>query len=286
MTTARRLSTRPAALYTRARPRLRLGGTTCHVPRPQQTAEILSRLADAVPPDAAVTEVAIGPLWTVVATTAGAGMSSTFSWHPTHRQGAAAVRRAGALVGTSAREVIRDAQQGTPLEASLALAALGAALPRCDAAGRSNGNAGDLLCEAGRDRVVAVIGHFPFVERLRPLCRRLDVFELPGRMQPGDLPSSEIEAVVPAAEVVAITATTLLTRSLATVLAACSASALTVMLGPSTPLSPILWSCGIDVLCGVEVTDATTAMRCAAEGANLRQMDGLEKVVFRRPPQL
>ncbi len=254
------------------------------MPNPPQTAAILSRLAEAVPAGATVTGVCVGPLWTVVATTAGAGVSSTFSWYPSHTRGTPAVRRAGDLAGTPVRSVIEGGRDGTPLEASLALAALGASLPRCDAEHREHANAADILCAAGRDRVVAVIGHFPFVDRLRPLCRRLDVFELPGRMQPGDLPSSEIDAVVPEADVVAITATTLLTRSLERVLAACRASALTLMLGPTTPLSPILWQCGIDVLCGVEVVDAAAAMRTAGEGANLRQMEGLDKVVFRRPP--
>ena len=190
------------------------------------------------------------------------------------------VAAAGALAGRRVHELVATALEGSPLEMAVAMAAVNASLPPTDNP-RTTENAVEVLAAASRSRRLAVIGHFPFVDRLRATAE-VEVFELDGRLRPGDLPSADLEKRLVIADVVAITATTLLNHSLENILGWCRPDALRVMLGPTTPLHPAMWEWGLDVLSGVEVHDPTAALRCAAEGATLRQMAGLTKVTWRR----
>lgn len=241
---------------------------------------VLRSLVDEVPPDVRVREVRIGPMWTVAVTDVGAGLASTFAWACDDRP-RPLVAAAGTLAGRPVHELVASALEGSPLEMAVAMAAVNASLPRIDHP-RTTENAVEVLTAASRGRRLAVIGHFPFVDRLRAMAE-VDVFELAGRLRPGDLPSAELEKRLVIADVVAITATTLLNHSLENILGWCRPDALRVMLGPTTPLHPAMWTWGLDVLSGVEVHDAAAALRCAAEGATLRQMGGLTKVTWRRP---
>jgi len=44
------------------------------------------------------------------------------------------------------------------------------------------------------------------------------------------------------------------------------------VLGPSTPLSPVLFDYGVDLLCGSIVTDIEPVLRAVRQGANFRQV--------------
>ncbi len=73
-------------------------------------------------------------------------------------------------VGRSALDLARLAYSQSSLEASVGLAAINSLL-EVDEARCLDVNAGDLLIERGRAKNVALIGHFPFVPRLRQAAR-------------------------------------------------------------------------------------------------------------------
>jgi uncharacterized protein (DUF4213/DUF364 family) len=52
--------------------------------------------------------------------------------------------------------------------------------------------------------------------------------------------------------------------------------AFVVMIGPTTPLSPLLFDYGIDALCGSKVTDEDKVIRCISEGATFKQISGVK----------
>ena len=54
-----------------------------------------------------------------------------------------------------------------------------------------------------------------------------------------------------------------------------------MLLGPSTPLSPVLFEKGVDLLCGTIITDPTAAMLAISQGASSHQLhvDGITKLV-------
>jgi len=92
----------------------------------------------------------------------------------------------------------------------------------------------------------------------------------------------EIETLLPQAEVVAITSTTLINHTLGGILDLISPHAYRMMLGPSTPLSTVLFDYGFDGISGSIVTDRDRVLSCIGQGANFRQVKGVRKVTLRR----
>jgi hypothetical protein len=57
---------------------------------------------------------------------------------------------------------------------------------------------------------------------------------------------------------------------------------LIVVLGPTTPLSPVLFDYGADVISGTRVIDPELALRSASEGATFRQIQGIRLLTMAR----
>ena len=130
--------------------------------------------------------------------------------------------------------------------------------------------------------MAAIIGHFPFVDALRQSCRELWVFERGQGRRPGDLGPENVAEVLPHAEVVAISATTLINHTLEDILPFIRPGAFTMMLGPSTPLAPCLLELGFDVLCGTIVEDPEPVLRAVEQGAVTSQIGGVRRVCLWR----
>ena len=76
-------------------------------------------------------------------------------------------------------------------------------------------------------------------------------------------------------DVVAISATTLINHTLEGLLSYCKKNAFKVMLGPTTPMSDVMFDYGIDVISGAKVIDTKMVLRCIGEGATFRQVQGV-----------
>lgn len=155
-------------------------------------------------------------------------------------------------------------------KACLAVAAAGALLPGSDAVERK---AQELILARGVGKHVAVVGHFPFVERMGPAFASFSVLELSPR--PGDLPASEAARVLPMAQVVAVTASALVNGTLGGVLDACAPDAFVVLAGPSAPFAACLFDFGIDAVAGCLVKDAGAVMAGVADGHPFRRLTGV-----------
>jgi len=136
----------------------------------------------------------------------------------------------------------------------------------------------EVILRHGRRKNVAVIGHFPFVDRVGSEVRNLWVFE--NHPRPGDLPAEAAEALLPQADVVAITATTLLNGTCAGLLGHIPRESFTIMLGPSTPFAPCLFDWGIDALAGSRVADNSLLTSSMIKGVPRRQLEGIEPLVW------
>jgi hypothetical protein len=118
------------------------------------------------------------------------------------------------------------------------------------------------LLEELRGKRVAVIGHFYDMERVAAVC---DLSILERKPQKGDWPDPACEYILPEQEVVIITATTLINKTLPRLLQL-SRKARVVIAGPSTPLTPILLDHGIDLLGGLIVENTDNVWKTVGEG--------------------
>ena len=95
----------------------------------------------------------------------------------------------------------------------------------------------------------------------------------------GDLPAGAAEEILPQAEVVGITGTSFINHT-ADNLLDLSRNSFVIMLGPTTPLSSVLFDYGVDVLAGVKVIESGKTIRFISEGAIFSQVEGLKLVTL------
>jgi hypothetical protein len=163
------------------------------------------------------------------------------------------------------------------LEAAIGMAALNSLL-EVDLHSCTELNAAEIILRKGEGKNVAVIGHFPFLPRVRDQAKALWVIEK--NPSAGDFNETEADRLIPGADVVAITGTSLTNHTLESLLALCSREAYIVMLGDTVPLSPVLFDYGVDALSGTRVVDADLALRCVSQGATFRQIQGTRRLTL------
>lgn len=226
-------------------------------------------------------DVRIGPFWTVCRTSVGTGVASTLAGEARPHEGLP-VAAAGRLHLQTPLELIELIRSSSTTESAVGLAAINALL------GRPEGHVTQekalaLLSERGRGKKVAMIGRFPFAEMLRSTCGELVVFERNHRLGAGVVSSDAIPELMPQAEVVAITATTLINGTLQEIMRHISDDAWVMMLGPSTPMTTCLFDRGFDVLCGTLVVDPDVVLNAASQGGTTKQITGVERLSVWHP---
>lgn len=217
-----------------------------------------------------IKEVRCCAFWTAV-TTHHTGLSTTYraleEETDVHQSG---VRDVGSLTQKKALELAEFARSDNTLEASIGMATINSLIDvdedRC-----VDLNAYDVLADKGGNRNIAVVGHFPFIPRLRKAARNLWVIEK--RVRPGDLPESEASRILPQCDVVCLTGTSFINHTIEELLTLCKGS-FVVLTGPTSPLTPILFDYGIDVICGTRVIDPQEVLTYISQAATFRQLHG------------
>jgi uncharacterized protein (DUF4213/DUF364 family) len=212
----------------------------------------------------------------VVWTERGAGLASTQrDAHSPH--GHSLIRWAGDVLDHSANELARLLHSKSPMETALGMAAANALLEVDDAA-LTERNASEEIIQRGAGKRVTIVGHFPFIPKVRRAVGHLDVLELnPG---PDELPPAAAAEVIPQADVVAITGTSLLNKTFDALIQHCRPDAFVLVLGPTSPLSPVLFDFGVDLVAGTRIVDPVAALTVASQGAIFRQMRGVRLVTM------
>jgi uncharacterized protein len=235
---------------------------------------VVQHLLARAPQGGRVADLRVGMHWTLVVDDGGRGLNAGLASTQMDfgiEHGTPAVRDAGTLLGRSTHEIAEWALSTSPTERSIGFAALNALLPvdekRCQVL-----NAESLILERGRDKHVAIVGHFPFVPKVREIAARCSVLEL--NPQPGDLPASDAPQVLPEADVVAITGMSLVNGTFEDLAELCSPEAFVLLLGATTPLVPLFFEYGVDAISGTMVDDISQAALSVSQGANFRQIKG------------
>ena len=218
--------------------------------------------------DILVKEVRIGPFWTGVWSKYGGLASTTFIHEPAMPP---PIKEAGNLTQKSVLELCNYANSDCLLQASVGMAAINSVLEvdlnRCQSI-----NAAEILYEKGKNKKVVVVGHFPFVNKLREITKDLWVIER--KPQSGDIPASEAKRVIPQADVIAITGTALINETMGELLSWCPKESIVMVLGATTPLSPVWFDYGVDLVSGTRVTDPELVLRFVSEGVVFKQIHG------------
>lgn len=193
------------------------------------------------------------------------------------RQEPPMVKAPGFLMDKTPLELAQLAHSQSILEASVGMATINSLL-QIDETACIELNAAELIVEKGKGKRIAVVGHFPFIPRLRKYSK--DVWVIEKNPKAGDFGEAEADHLIPQANVVAITGTALTNHTLDHLLELCSPRAYVILLGDTAPLSPILFDYGVDALCGTKVVDSDLALRCVSQGANFRQIKGIERLTL------
>jgi len=230
--------------------------------------------------NAPVRQVVVGAFWTAVVLDVDpprCGLSSTL--RPDTHRGGSPVSCAGQLLQYSGRELAGLLRSPSSVEASIGMAAFNALLD-VDEGACIEVNAREVILERGANRKVAIVGHFPFVEQVRQAAAECWVLELHPR--PGDLLARRAPEVLPQADVVALTGTSLINHTFDDLIELCRRDAFVILLGGSAPLTPVLFDRGVSAISGTRVVDVPAALQAVGQGATFPQIPGKRLLTMMR----
>ncbi len=197
------------------------------------------------------------------------GLAATLSTPNADHHKQPSVRNAGHLHEMTSLELASLIESPSFTEVGIGFAAINALLPR-DPSQWMDLKAEDYLSQHGAGKNVAIVGHFPFVDQLRPKVKNLWVLEL--EPKEGDLPAAAAPEIIPQADIIAITAMTLVNKTFDGLIKLRQPNAEVVLLGPTTPLSAVLYSHGINVISGTIVTVPKAVLTAIGQGVSFRQL--------------
>ena len=232
--------------------------------------KILESLLSQLPTEpVGVKNVIIGVHWTLV-TSKYSGLASTIVTDGPH--GGPGIRDVGSLHQKSAQELAQWVLSDNLLEASLGLAAINSLID-IDESRMVQINAAEVIARECKNKNLVIVGHFPFVNRMKTIAQNCWIIEK--RPFEGDFPEEASREYIPKADVIAITGTAFINHTMEELLSLCRPDSLVMVLGPSTPLSPILFQYGISFVSGSRVIDEEAAITTIQQGATFPQVKGV-----------
>lgn len=131
-----------------------------------------------------------------------------------------------------------------------------------------------------RGKKVAVIGHFPYLNRLmEPICDLAIIEADPGE---GDYPMSASEYILPECDYVYITSSCLVDKTLPRLLELSGNAKRVTLVSPGTPLAPQLFDFGLGALSGFIIKDNLRAFRIVAGAERVKIYSAGQKVTLKK----
>ncbi len=227
--------------------------------------ELYDRLIEGIPETIPVRAYTLGEIWTMVQTPNHVGVAMTVnlsSRDPILKSDPCAV---------PLKDLAQCAKSWNYKEASLGVAAINAYYNQEPLLYEKSINVGGdkdaflLYGEEMQGKKVAVIGHFPFLEKqLRGKCE-LTILERNPKQ--GDYPDPACEYLLYDQDYILVTGSTLVNKTLPRLLQLKNEHSRLIMVGPSVTLSPILYEYGVDALSGMIVTDSKKAREIVGKGS-------------------
>ena len=223
-------------------------------------------------PKIPVDEVLVGAFSTLVKAGDAQGIASTLKGSGPHDH----IVESGNFREMNLRRLAEFIFSKNILKASIGMAAINAWMSLYKRPYRQL-KAQNLIYEKGRNKTIGVIGHFPFLENLEGV-ERLFIFEKDPTE--GDLREEDIKTYMPEADIAVITGTALINHTFSEIMNYVREDAYKIVMGPSTPLSPVLFDYGIDAVCGTLIKDYEQLKLCVMEAVPVKHLKGKEFVTW------
>lgn len=233
-----------------------------------EAGRVYDLIAERAANSAAVEEVLIGLTWTLAQSEAGYGLAMspmmqtrTLTW-------------SGTLTGKTVSGLLPWLRSWNPYEATVAMALANSVInthspllqQACPIDSSGNLSVFEFFAPLLKGQRVVVIGRYPGLDRFQ---QELDITVLERQPGEGDLPDTACEYLLPQADWVFLTATSLINKTFPR-LAELSQNAALVLMGPTLPWLAELADFGVDFIAGVAVDDAAQLRRTVAEGGGTR----------------
>lgn len=222
--------------------------------------ELYDCLIRGVQSDAAVRDTQSDRFWTAVDTGTSLGIAMTTPSDTAPRM------LPGDFAGIPLRELAQASKSWNLTEAGFGMAAVNACYntpARLESLRAFEPF--DRYCTQGLDlrgKHIGVVGHLNMPESVRQQAASVRILERNPR--PGDYPDSACDWLLPQCDLVIITASTLVNKTLPHLLELCK-HAYTILAGPSCPMCPELLELGLDRLAGLVITDREGMQQKIAE---------------------
>ncbi len=207
-------------------------------------------LIEGIHTDAVVTNTLMGECWTAIETENHFGMAMTTPVDTAPRM------LGGDYTGMRLKELAAAAKSWNLEEAGFGMAAVNAFYNTPEKLEQLGAyEPFDNYCTDGvdlKDKRIGVIGHLNMPSSVYEQAKEVLILERNPR--PGDYPDSACDFLLPACDVVIMTASTLVNKTLPHLLDLCQ-NAYTILAGPSCPMCPGLLELGIDRIAGLVITD-------------------------------
>ena len=212
--------------------------------------------------------VVIGLNWTYVEGPVGAGIVHT---PPRGSEGCRSLPESGSYRGRTLANLAQLTASKNIFERVLGYAAINASHNRFDLEGEPV-NGLDMIEPPGKQTVV--IGRFPGLADKLP-----DAAVIEREPGPGDYPPEAASSLLPVANFIAITASSVSNGTLGKILALTPETAFTILVGPSAPLCPALFDLGLDALSGLVPRELDATAQRISEGGTVSALKPLGRYV-------
>ena len=228
-----------------------------------------------------LSDLIIGVGYTVAALNDGtAGMAFTFRGELGKK--CSLIDEAGTLAGRGCKEFLPWAKGTSLAKASVGLAVINALFQKSG----ESWQRGDALQElqVKPEDTLGMIGYFkPIADQVAVKVSKLMIFERNGTEEENVYPDWAADMYLPQCDVVIITGTTLLNKTMDHILEKCRSAREIAVIGPSAPLYPETFKKkGVSLLGGILVRKPLKVMQILSEGGGARNLGDNVEQVFRR----
>lgn len=219
--------------------------------------------------DEKVKDLRVGIRWIGVLTKK-LGISITFD-NNKHMTG---IEDAGNFSGKNAEELLNFLKTFDTLKIGIGLGTLNSLLKQPK--NFETINIFDYLLEKGKDKKIVFIGHFEDINKLENVAKEVTIIERKPKEE--DFLDTFQEYLIPEADIVAITGSTFANKSIKRILEL-SKNSYTIVFGPSTPLSEVLFDYGVDMIGGILIKDDKKVLDIISQGGSLNKFKNLVEFV-------